>query len=269
MDDVLDRCYQFAGLPADRFPRFQDDFDSRMALPETVDDAHEVVPVVVLACDVVAATKVYPFHAVDVLAEVLFESRENTFECVGVLLAEGMKVKPFDSIQEFRFEFCLGDAESRKPAARVVDVGFYGRKLRVDADAGAHACGKGLCLEPRPLAEAVEADVVGKREDLVDFVVAIDWGEYMDLFSHFFAGKARFVEARGGGSGEVARDEREGTPKTVAFEGADNLGASSFLNIVQNFHVPDEPFFVQNEAGAGDLGVIEHAPNIKLCPVFV
>ena len=178
-------------------------------------------------------------------------------------------MEPLDSVQEFRFELGLGDPEPRVPAARVVEVGLHGRELRVHADAGTHSCRKGLVLEPLPLAKAVEADMVGEREDLVDFIVAVDGGEHMDFLVHLLAGEASLVQAGCGRTGEVARDEREGTPEAVALEGADDLGAGPFLDVVQDFHVPDEPFFVQNEAGTGDLIVIEHVPNIKLCPVFV
>jgi hypothetical protein len=84
----------------------------------------------------------------------------------------------------------------------------------------------------------------------------------VDLFAHLFFGEPGFVKAAGRRSGEVFRDDGEGSPETVAFEGAYNLDACPFLNVVQYFHVPAKAFFVQNETGTAGLCVIGHVPNI-------
>ena len=217
MDNVSDRGDQFARLPADGFARFHDDGQVRVAAVELRQDAHEFFAVVVLAGNVVAAAEVYPFHLRQVLAEMLFESLEYAFQCVGVLFAEGVEVETFNAIQEFRFELRFGNAESRKLAARVVQVCFDGRKLRVHADSCAHSCGKGLVLETLPLAEAVEGNMACACENLVNFVVFVNGGEHMDFLAHFFFGESRFVQARGGCACKVFPDEREGSPKAVTF----------------------------------------------------
>lgn len=79
VDDVANACDEFAGLPADGFARFHDDLQVRVTCGEILEDAHEFIAVVVLACDVVATAKVYPLHLREVLAEVLFKCGENAF----------------------------------------------------------------------------------------------------------------------------------------------------------------------------------------------
>jgi hypothetical protein len=84
----------------------------------------------------------------------------------------------------------------------------------------------------------------------------------MDFLAHFFFGESSLVKAAGCGTGEIFRDNGERSPKTVTFEGADNLNACPFLNVIQYFHVPAKAFFVQNETGTSGLCVIGHVPNI-------
>ena len=79
VDDVANACDEFAGLPADGFARFHDDLQVRVACREVLEDAHEFIAVVVLACDVVATAEVHPFHLREVLAEVLFKCGKNAF----------------------------------------------------------------------------------------------------------------------------------------------------------------------------------------------
>ena len=55
------------------------------------------------------------------------------------------------------------------------------------------------------------------RQDLVDFVVFVDGGEYMDFLAHFFLGEPRLVQAGGCCASKVFSDEREGSPKAVTF----------------------------------------------------
>ena len=62
VDDVADASNEFTGLPADGFARFHDDLQVRVTCGEILEDAHEFVAVVVLACDVVATAEVHPLH---------------------------------------------------------------------------------------------------------------------------------------------------------------------------------------------------------------
>ena len=156
---------------------------------------------VILAGNVVAAAKIHPFHLRQVLAEMLLEGLQHAFQGVGVLFAESVEMEPFDAVQEFRFELRFGDAESRKLAARVVQVGLDGRKLRIYANSCAHTCGEGLVFKTLPLAKAVEGNVACAGENLVDFVVVIDGGEHVDFFTHFLLGESCFVQTGGGGTG--------------------------------------------------------------------
>ena len=267
--DVFDRGHKFARLPPDGLSRFHDDLHPRVPLHEPLQDAHELVPVVILARNVVPAAEVHPLHLVDVLAEMLLEGRKHAFQRVGVLLAQGMEVQSLNPVQEFRFEFFFGDSEPRELAARVVQVGLDRRELGVYADAGADPRLECLVLEAHPLAEAVETDMVGQRKDFVDFVVGIDGRENVDFFIHLLACKSGLVQARCGSPTKVLPDEGERPPETVPLEGAYYVNSGLFLDFVQNFHVFDESFFVQDEAWTGNLGVIEHATNIKLLPNFV
>ena len=258
VDDVANACDEFTGLPADGFARFHDDLQVRVACGEILEDAHEFVAVVVLAGDVVTAAEVHPLHLREVLAEVLFKCGENAFESVGILFAKRMEVEAVNAVEEFGLEFLFGHAEAGKLAAGVVKVGFDCRKFRVHADAGTHAMGERLVLEAQPLRKAVERDVVRCIEDGVDFVVFVDGGKDVDFLVHLFAREAGFVEARGGGAGEVFADEREGTPEAVTLEGADDFDAGLFLDIVEDFHVAAETCFVKYETGTWNLRIVEH-----------
>ena len=96
--EVDDVCHQFAGLPADGFAGFHDDLEVRIARLEIIQQLHQLVPVVVLARDVVAATEVHPLHLRQVLAEMFFESGEHAFQCVGVLFAQRVEVQPVNAV---------------------------------------------------------------------------------------------------------------------------------------------------------------------------
>ena len=237
VDNVANACDEFAGLPADGFARFHDDLQVRVACGEILEDAHEFVAVVVLAGDVVASAEVHPLHLREVLAEVLFECGENAFESVGILFAKCMEVETVNAVEEFGLEFLFGHAEAGELTARVVKVGFDCRKFRVHADAGTDAVGKSLVLVTLPLRKTVERDVVRCIEDGVDFVVFVDGRKDVNFLVHLFACEAGFVEARGGGAGEVFADERERTPEAVTFEGADDFNAGLFLDIIEDFHI--------------------------------
>lgn len=115
-----------------------------------------------------------------------------------------------------------------------------------------------LALESLPLRKTVEGDVVCCIKNLVDFVVIVDGGEYVDFLAHFLLGQKRFVEAACCCSGEVFANQREGAPEAVAFESADDFDAGSVLDIREDFHVAAETGFVQDETGARNLCIIEH-----------
>ena len=258
VDNVANACDEFTGLPADGFARFHDDLQVRVACGEILEDAHEFVAVVVLAGNVVATAEVHPLHLREVLAKVLFECGENAFEGVGILFAEGVEVESFNAVEKLGLEFDFGHAEAGMLTAGVVNVGFDCRKFRVYANAGTHAVGERLVLEALPLRKAVERDVVRCIEDGVDFVVFIDGGEDVDFLVHLFARKVCFVEARGGGAGEIFTDERERTPEAVAFEGADDFDAGLVLDIIEDFHVATETSFVKYETRTWNLRIVEH-----------
>ena len=118
--------------------------------------------------------------------------------------------------------------------------------------------GERLVLESLPLRKAVERDMVRCIEDGVDFVVFVNGRKDVDFLVHLFAREAGFVEARGGGAGEVFADEREGTPEAVTLEGADDFDAGLFLDIVEDFHVAAEARFVKYETGTWNLRIVEH-----------
>ena len=187
------------------------------------------------------------------------ECGENAFESVGILFAKCMEVEPVNAVEEFGLEFFFGHAEAGELTAGVVKVGFDCRKFRVHADAGTDAVGERLVLESLPLRKAVERDVVRCIEDGVDFVVFVDGRKNMDFLVHLFAREAGFVEARGGGAGEVFADERERTPEAVTLEGADDFDAGLFLDIVEDFHVAAETRFVKYETGTWNLRIVEHS----------
>ena len=258
VDNVANACDEFAGLPADGFARFHDDLQVRITCGEILEDAHEFIAVVVLTGDVMTAAEVHPLHLREVLAEVLFECGENAFESVGILFAKRMEVEAVNAVEEFGLEFLFGHAEAGKLAAGVVKVGFDCRKFRVHADAGTDAMGERLVFVTLPLRKAVERDVVRCIEDGVDFVVFVDGGKDVDFLVHLFAREAGFVEARGGGAGEVFADEREGAPEAVTLEGADDFDAGLFLDIVEDFHVAAETCFVKYETGTWNLRIVEH-----------
>ena len=118
--------------------------------------------------------------------------------------------------------------------------------------------GERLVFEALPLRKAVERDVVGGVEDFVDFIVFIDGGKDVDFLVHLFAREAGFVEARGGGAGEVFADKRERTPEAVTLEGADDFDAGLVLDIGEDFHIAAETCFVKYETGTWNLRIVEH-----------
>ena len=124
VDYVAHACDEFTGLPADSFAWFHDDLQVRVACGEILEDAHELVAVVILAGDVVAAAEVHPLHLREVLAKMLFKCGENAFESVGILFAKRVEVETVNAVKEFGLEFLFGHAETGKLAAGVVNVGF-------------------------------------------------------------------------------------------------------------------------------------------------
>lgn len=118
--------------------------------------------------------------------------------------------------------------------------------------------GERLVFEALPLRKAIERDVVCGIENCVDFIVFVNGCKDVDFLVHLFAREAGFVEARGGGAGEVFANEREGTPEAVALEGADDFDAGLFLDIVKDFHIAAETCFVKYETRTGNLRIVEH-----------
>ena len=253
VNNVCDVGDELAGLPANGFAWFHDDLQVWVAIVEIVQQAHEVFPVVVLAGYVVSASKVDPLHAVKVLAKVLFESGKYAFQCVDVLLAQRMEVQTLNAVQQFGFELVFGDAQAAELAAGVVKVGLHCGILRVDADAATHVSLEGAFLEPAPLAKAVERDVVGEGQNLVNLSVLVGRCKYVNFFPHFFFGESCLVQTAGRGSREVFCDNGETSPKTVAFEGANYFDTGLFLYFRQDIHVPAKAIFVQNIAGSFDF----------------
>ena len=258
VDYVANACDEFTCLPTDRFARFHDDLQVRITCGEILEDAHEFVAVVVLTRDVVATAEVHPLHLREVLAEVTLECSENAFEGVCILFAKCMEMESVNAIEKLGLEFFFGHAKAGELAAGVVNVGFDCRKFRVHADAGTHAVGERLVLETLPLRKTVERDVVRCIENRVDFVVFVDGGKNVDFLVHLFAREAGFVEAGGGGAGEIFTDERERTPEAVTLEGADDFDAGLFLDIGEDFHVAAETCFVKYETGTWNLRIVEH-----------
>lgn len=195
VNDIADASDEFACLPTDSFARFHDDLQVRIARGEILEDADELISVVILACNVVTATKVNPLHLREVFAKVLFERGENNFKGIGILFAECMEMQSFDAVEKFWLEFDFRDAKTGVLATGVVEVGFYGRVFRVHADAGTDAVGECLVLESLPLRKAVERDVVRCIEDRIDFIVFVDRSKDVDFLVHLFARKACFVKA--------------------------------------------------------------------------
>ena len=193
VDDIANTGDEFACLPTDGFARFHDDLQVRVAFGEVVENVNELVPVVILASDVVTTAKVYPLHLREIFAKVLFECSENNFEGVGILFAECMEMQSFDAVEKFWLEFDFSDAEAGVLAAGIVEVGFDGRVFRVDADACAHAVGECLVFKTLPLRKTVERDVVGCIKNLVDFVFFVDGRKDVDFLVHLFACETCFV----------------------------------------------------------------------------
>lgn len=63
------------------------------------DTFFQKLSVIILSGNVMASAEINPFHPVHVRAELLFHRFQGVRKGIGILFAQGMKMKPLNSIQ--------------------------------------------------------------------------------------------------------------------------------------------------------------------------
>ena len=108
---------------------------------------------------------------------------------------------------------------------------------RIDAQAAAFAAGEGAVLKMLPLGDAVEDDVVGIGQKLVEPVVLISGAEDVGLAAHFLMAEARFKKSAGCRATENLTDLRIALIDAERFLSEENLGAAFVHDVFQDLQV--------------------------------
>ena len=98
---------------------------------------------------------------------------------------------------------------------------------------------------------------------MVEFFVLEGWRVGVDFAAEFFATEERFVDAAGGGAGEVFPDHRSFAELSEALEGQKNLHARPIHHRTEDLQVVLEQAAVQDVAGAGDLGQVNFLKSVS------
>ncbi|MNR20360.1 hypothetical protein D3C85_1371960 [compost metagenome] len=113
------------------------------------------IQVIIGTGNVMTAAEIEPFHAMQVLSELLFNHLECTLQRIRVLFAHRMEMQSVNAVQLFRPEIRQRDTHAGVVVTRIVQRHFDLGVLRIDADAAADRFGRTLnpVLEPGPLVE--------------------------------------------------------------------------------------------------------------------
>ena len=115
---------------------------------------HSDQPGNVIICpgDVVASTHVEPFHTGKELPEFLLKSGGSGFQGVGILFAQGVKMKPIQQGQQVFREILPCGPQAGARGTRIIDgVAFLRRALRIHPQSHLLSSGLGSGSEPAKL----------------------------------------------------------------------------------------------------------------------
>ncbi len=234
-----------------------------MAGAEPVQQVDQLLAVVFGMGHQVAAAHVEPGDAVEPAAEMRLDRFERPAQMLGARLAEHVEVQALDSLGQLA-ELRRRHAEARTRHARIVEVGFHGRILRIDPQSARYALRAGPRAEALVLRHRIEGDVVAAPHDLPEIAVGIDRSVGVGRTSVLLEHEARLGGRAGRGSVGVTGQFGENTPHGACLERHDDFGARPAAHLVDLRQIGVEQLFVQHVAGRRDLLKIDHRKCIIL-----
>ncbi len=138
-----------------------------------------------------ATAEIDPLQSRQKSTELCFKDLGRPLQRLEELLAEGVKVQPFDSAQGPPFKLAAGDAEAGIRSAGIVNSGMSLRVLGVDAQADGNPAFLPEGTEALQLVEGVEDEVIGDAEELDDVALFESGGKGVDLAAELLAPETR------------------------------------------------------------------------------
>ena len=146
-----------------------------------------------------SAAEVDPSDLLKPVPEALLDALQGVAQVVATAFAVAVAVQSFDAFWEGFGQVSGQHAEAASRCAGIVDFGFDGRSLGVDAQSATHP-GTVVAMSLVPflhafgkacvLCQAVEADVAGATEDVAEGFVLIGGGIGVCARAEFLKGKA-------------------------------------------------------------------------------
>ena len=239
-----------AGLQVDLHP---------VALPQAPHQGDQLLPVVVLPGDVVAAPQIEPLQALEIGTELLLEGHQSGLQVVGVLLAQGVEVKPVQQGQLLRPEIGQSGAQPGAGGAGVIDgVALLGGAL------GVHPQAHLLARFPGPpgvllqLLGGVEHKVVGVLEQLGKLLLPVGGRKDVDLAGEVLLPQPGLVKAAGGAARQIPGDHGVGVEHREGLLGQEDLGAGGPGHLLEDLQVPFQKSLIHHKGGGGQGSKLLH-----------
>ena len=123
--DVHYATDQWTCLPGKGTTGFEDDFQPRIALVETLHEAHQSLNVVVLSRHQVTTTEVYPLQLWEPLRKLLFDMLQRTLKDIRATLTMTMTMEALDIAGQLLRQLVGRNAKAGTWCTRIVEQRLY------------------------------------------------------------------------------------------------------------------------------------------------
>ncbi len=211
--------HEHARVPRKGAARLQNDLNAPF-LPECLDYSDQLLDVVALARHQVAAAHVHPLHLRNPASEFRLEGIERILQIVGIALAQGVEVQPFDVARQLVGQLRRQNSEARAGLARIVKVSVNAAVLRIHPQAHRHLV-IGLashCAETLVLPERVERYVAAALENGREIALGVGRRIGVSSAAKLAIGQERLVHRAGRRHAKQLADNGERSPQGERLE---------------------------------------------------
>ena len=248
LNDVLHGRNQVTRPPSEGAAGLQDQAQVRIFRLELLQNADQLVAIVILVGHKVSAAHIEPFDPVEETTETLFDGIERQAQMFGAGLAQHVEMQSFHPGGQL-LQLPGRNTQPRTGHARVIEIGFYRRIAGVDPQAARNTAQQGHLSEPFELRNGIEGDVIAAIENLFDIPVGIYRSVRMRRTAELLENQPRLGQRRSGGSVGMLRKLRENTPHGTGLQSDDHFGTALPANAVDDRQIPIEQLLIQHKAG--------------------
>ena len=203
----------------------------------------------------VPAPEVHPGHVLQIFAESFFKCRQGSFQGIGVLLAQGVKMQAGDAGYGSAFKIRPPDSQPGTGGAGIIKGRGGFRMFGIDPE----PAGNGFPRipdhggKPLPLGKGIKSHRAGIFQDIVKFRVTISGGKGMHLPAEILRAQARFKQRAGAGPVEGFFQKRKHAVHGKGFQGQQYPAPGLLLYPLQYRQVPCKGRLVHHKTGGRDF----------------